>query len=169
MKLIDMTCPHCGAHLHVDDGLSRVKCEYCDSVLLIDGGMRRGGADDGNWLDREQQRRWEEQRKAAPTPPAEPQKKRHTWLWVLGWIFMFPIPLTVLIVRSKKLSPLVKGLLIALVWLFFIGVAVSDEDDAETAEQAADAPAASDTQAAALTPTAAQDVLTVNGVSYTIL
>lgn len=25
-----------------------------------------------------------------------PQKKRKTWLWVLGWIFMFPLPLTIL-------------------------------------------------------------------------
>lgn len=33
---------------------------------------------------------------------AVPEKKRRTWLWVLGWIFCYPIPLTVLIFRGLR-------------------------------------------------------------------
>ncbi|MBR2559339.1 MAG: hypothetical protein IKE37_02775 [Firmicutes bacterium] len=31
--------------------------------------------------------------------------KRRTWLWVLGWIFIFPVPLTVILLRKKDMSP----------------------------------------------------------------
>ncbi len=47
---------------------------------------------------------------------------RNTWLWVLGWIFVFIIPATVLIVRSQKLPLLLKVLLIIMViiaWVVF--------------------------------------------------
>ena len=36
MKLIDLTCPHCGAHLKVDERLTHATCEYCGASLLID-------------------------------------------------------------------------------------------------------------------------------------
>ena len=36
MKLVDLTCPHCGAHLEVDEGLTRATCRYCGAGLLID-------------------------------------------------------------------------------------------------------------------------------------
>lgn len=36
MKLVDLTCPHCGAHLSLDDELTRATCSYCGSTLLID-------------------------------------------------------------------------------------------------------------------------------------
>lgn len=57
-----------------------------------------------------------------------PKKKRKTWLWVLGWIFCFPIPLTVLIVKNKKMSKVVKGILIALLWLAFIFIGSAQDN-----------------------------------------
>ena len=35
-------------------------------------------------------------------------KKRRTWLWVLGWIFIFPLPLTILLLRKKQMKPIFK-------------------------------------------------------------
>ena len=58
--------------------------------------------------------------------------KRKTWLWVLGWIFCFPIPLTVLIVKNKKMSKVVKGVLIALLWLAVI--IIGNSEDSQNAE-----------------------------------
>ena len=34
--------------------------------------------------------------------PPMPAKKRRTWLWVLGWIFCYPIPLTILLFRGIR-------------------------------------------------------------------
>ncbi len=53
------------------------------------------------------------------TEPVKP--KRRTWLWVLGWIFIFSVPATILISRSRKLNKLLKIILIAAVWLLYIG------------------------------------------------
>lgn len=47
-------------------------------------------------------------------------KQRKTWLWILGWIFCFPIPLTIILMKNKKLNPKVKYILIALAWILAI-------------------------------------------------
>ncbi len=62
---------------------------------------------------------------------AEKPKKRKTWLWVLGWICFFPIPLTILLLRNTKMKPTVKyGLLVALwVAVLIIGFFGSTESD----------------------------------------
>lgn len=44
------------------------------------------------------------------------EKKRRTWLWVLGWILCFPIPLTILMLRNKKLPPAVRYGIIGAAW-----------------------------------------------------
>lgn len=36
MKLIDMQCPHCGAHLKVDVENKQAVCEHCGANILID-------------------------------------------------------------------------------------------------------------------------------------
>ena len=54
-------------------------------------------------------------------------------LWVLGWIFIFPVPLTILILRSKTLKPVLKVLIIALAWIVYIAIAESaDEEEKNT-------------------------------------
>ena len=64
--------------------------------------------------------------------PAQPAKPRKTWLWVLGWIFIFPVPLTILLLRSQKLGKVMKIVFIVLAWLFYIYVFGSDSDAAYT-------------------------------------
>lgn len=53
----------------------------------------------------------------------QPVKKKKTWLWVLGWIFIFPIPLTILMVRNQKLNKWVKIGIIAVAWIFYLIIA----------------------------------------------
>ena len=36
MKLIDLTCPKCGASIKADPSKETYTCEYCDSILFID-------------------------------------------------------------------------------------------------------------------------------------
>lgn len=56
---------------------------------------------------------------AAPAPTRK--KPRKTWLWVLGWIFMFPLPLTILLVRSEKVKTFWKVVWIILAWAVYYG------------------------------------------------
>lgn len=52
-------------------------------------------------------------------------KKRKTWLWVLGWIFIFPLPLTILLLRNKKMKPVLKYGLIAAAWIIYLIIALA--------------------------------------------
>ena len=36
MKLIDTTCPKCGANLRIDADRNQAFCEYCGAQILID-------------------------------------------------------------------------------------------------------------------------------------
>ena len=53
--------------------------------------------------------------------------KKKTWLWVLGWLCIFPLPLTILLLRKKEMKPPVKYGIIAASWIlyFIIGFAGS--------------------------------------------
>jgi len=71
-----------------------------------------------------------------PAASAFPGKRSvgKTILWILGWLFCFPIPVTVLIARSS-MKKWLKGVLIAAVWIFFIAaVNLAPEDPSVTAQ-----------------------------------
>ena len=57
---------------------------------------------------------------------------RKTWLWVLGWICIFPVPLTILMLRKKDMKPAVKYGIIAAAWLLFFAIG-SSGGETETA------------------------------------
>lgn len=109
-------CPKCGVKV----GAKAKKCPRCGaeyySAACPDCGYIKNNADNSDNADR-------------PTviyadtvtqPVDQPVKKRRTWLWVLGWIFIFPLPITVLVARSQKLGKWEKVGIIALVWLIFL-------------------------------------------------
>ena len=53
----------------------------------------------------------------------QPVKKRKTWLWVLGWIFIFPLPLTLILLKKKEMKPVIKYGIIAVAWLLYLIIA----------------------------------------------
>lgn len=63
-------------------------------------------------------------------------KKKNTWLWVLGWLFIFPLPLTILLLRKKNMNSIVKYVIIGIAWLFYLLIVTSgktgDKTDATT-------------------------------------
>ena len=52
-------------------------------------------------------------------------KKRKTWLWVLGWLCIFPLPLTILLLRKKEMKAFVKYGIIAVAWLIYLMIAIA--------------------------------------------
>ena len=125
MELIDFTCPHCGAQLEVKAGQQKAICRFCDSEMLIE---HRESSSSTSHTDNSDQHSSERQQEYYTQPlyvqpavqPAAARKKRHTFRWVMGWIFIFPIPATILTYRSDKLKPVIKVLIIAAVWLVYL-------------------------------------------------
>lgn len=46
--------------------------------------------------------------------------KRKTWLWVLGWIFIFPLPLTLIVSKKPNLSKALKIVIILAAWVAYV-------------------------------------------------
>ena len=57
---------------------------------------------------------------------------RKTWLWVLGWIFIFPVPLTILLLRKKDMKPAVKYGIIAAAWALYLVIGLSGSSENTT-------------------------------------
>ena len=70
-------CRNCNKFIE-DDALV---CPYCGCVSRNNNIVRRDNTNENR-----------------------PRKKSRIWLWILGWMCFFPIPLTVLVARSKKLN-----------------------------------------------------------------
>lgn len=118
------TCPHCGAPLPASDAL-KVQCEYCgcivalDEQALLDAANTARAEEMGYRFEKGRQRAIEEQ----SGPEREQPKKRHTGLWVLGWVFLFPVPVTILTLRSK-LHAAWKALIILAAWGAYVALAL---------------------------------------------
>lgn len=50
--------------------------------------------------------------------------KKKTWLYVMGWIFIFPLPLTI-ILKNKNINNALKYGIIIVAWLLYAGIIVS--------------------------------------------
>lgn len=145
MKLISMKCPHCSGTLEVSPDAKQAKCPYCNTQILIDDEVQhvqfdnseQAGYDFEKGRIKAQQdaalRQAEiERARVRATQEAERKKKNRVW-WILGWIFFFPIPLTVLIAKSKKLKPVLKIIFIAALWASVILIgALSNGNGKET-------------------------------------
>lgn len=144
MELKGMNCPHCGGPLEITDTDRQVKCPYCDSAVHIDRdeppaaspeeNEQAGYAFEKGRIRAQQEARRQEaadQRDILTGQIATalagmalrqvtPRRPRHLFWWIVGWIFCFPIPLTVLIARSRHLKPLWKAVLLILLWGFVL-------------------------------------------------
>lgn len=149
MKLISMKCPHCSGTLEVSLDAKQAKCPYCNTQILIDDEVQHIQFDNSEQAGYDFEKgRIKAQQDAAfhqaemgrarvrATQEAERKKKNRVW-WILGWIFFFPIPLTILIAKSKKLKPVLKIVLIAVLWvgLILIGALSSGKDNATWAAE----------------------------------
>ncbi len=134
MKIVNMVCPNCGASLQVDADKKNLTCNYCDNNLFIDDEVHHVQYDNaeeaGYQFEKGRQRAQSELRvpnsgQSINFNPNQQPKKKRTWLWVLGWIFIFPVPLTILLLRNKTLDKKLKYGIIASAWIIYLIVALA--------------------------------------------
>lgn len=61
----------------------------------------------------------------APQTATRSGGSRKTWLWALGWIFIFPVPLTIILLKKQQLQPWLRYGLIGLGWLIYLVMVIS--------------------------------------------
>ena len=128
MRIIDTTCRNCGANLHIDADCQSAYCEYCGTQLLIDDEVQHLQIDNaesvGYAFEKGRQRAQNERYYFAHPHPVPKKKSSKMVWWVLGWIFIFPVPLTIIISRNKKLRTAAKIGIIAAAWIVYLLIGV---------------------------------------------
>lgn len=66
----------------------------------------------------------------------ESVKKKKIWPWVLGWLLIFPLPLTILMVRKKNIDKKTKMGVIVAAWILYFALAAfgKSSDRADTSK-----------------------------------
>ena len=135
-----MKCPKCGAE--IENGSKT--CEFCGTQITYDmlreqeqlskkGCPKCGSSNITFTRENQGEIRGRKAKKVVHTtvgyckdcgytwtPEMEKPKKRRTFLWILGWIFIFPVPLTILMLRKKELKPAIKYGVIAAAWIIYL-------------------------------------------------
>ena len=134
MKPVQINCPHCGAPLKVEATMQQATCEYCGMTTWLDHGTESTNDFDseeaGYNFEKGRQRAQAEIARQTYSQPRQTytpvqSKKRHTFWWNMGWIFIFPIPATILIVRSKKMHWILKIVLVLAVWGLYLAIGMA--------------------------------------------
>lgn len=132
MKIIDMSCPNCSAKMTVDIKNKKATCEHCGTEVLIDDEVKHVQYDNpeeaGYKFEKGRQRAQRENMTTTYSNSNTPKKNNMFWLWVLGWICIFPIPLTILMLRKKDMKPAVKYGILAVAWLVYIMIGIAGKN-----------------------------------------
>lgn len=116
-----MTCPHCGSALKVDADRQKAFCQYCGTELLIDDEVKRVRYENAEQTGYEFEKgRLRAQMEADSYEPPKSKSKLSSFGWVFLWIFMFPLPASILIYNKLNISKRMRILLIILLWAFFL-------------------------------------------------
>lgn len=135
MKLVDLTCNHCGAVLKVDADKKQATCNYCGAALLIDEEVQHIQYDNaeeaGYNFEKGRQRAMAEARQAQINSngmqtrqvyvPNQPAKAKKVPGWIIFLLILFfPITITIVLIKTDKLKLPAKIVLIILFWIFLI-------------------------------------------------
>lgn len=82
------------------------------------------------------------------TPQAPQKPKSKLWLWVIGWICCFPIPLTILMLRNQKLNNKAKYGIIATGWIVFLCIGLGGRSNRSETPPTVETPTEQTTTAA---------------------
>lgn len=124
-----MKCPNCGAEAKGEF------CEYCGSEMSKE--KTAINITNNYYVNAEDKPHKKDSKSAKATTM---NKKKRTWLWVLGWICIFPLPLTILLLRKKNMKPAVKYGIIAVAWLLFFAIGSSGNRETGTTQNNTPAP-----------------------------
>lgn len=121
----DLKCPYCGADLKADESAKEIVCDYCDSKVPVSSAAESGSA--AATAETATTTATTAAPAASEASGTTEKRRSHLLLWILGWIFLWPLPVTILVHRSK-MPKLVKGLIIAAVWIIYAGGGFSLRD-----------------------------------------
>lgn len=125
MKLIELKCPNCNSAMRVNHDTKEAVCDFCGAKFAMDDEAHHihyeNAEQAGYEFEKGRQRAQAEQFQSIQGQPTYVQpKKRKTWLWVLGWIFIYPVPLTIIMLKNKEMNKWLRIGIIAVAWIVYL-------------------------------------------------
>lgn len=137
MAQASLKCSQCNGDMTFDNNRKVFVCKYCGNVETIDESddVQIQRLKSQTYRDVEATRQQTELKKEQmyydqinKMVEDEQRKKNMIW-WVLGWIFFFPAPLTILIWKNQNLDTKTKGILIGVLWAVLLIITVVYESN----------------------------------------
>ena len=128
MKLVEISCPSCGANIHVEEDTKSVKCAYCQKEFFVDDEVKKvqhsvtNAAQAGYDFERgrikaaQDEMYWQQQIQRLGYDPrvsrvngtngtgqnAQQPPKKHILLKIILWVLFFPIMAVYTVMKSKR-------------------------------------------------------------------
>lgn len=138
-NFVPAICTNCGGELTVDPTQEATVCQYCGTPFVVSKAIqnyeikhttyttnvvndqRKGTVE--SVLNFVSERQDKKQQRIDEMNRRKEEKKRsrnRLILWVLGWLFIFPVPLTILMLRNKSLQNKVRFAIIGAGWAVYL-------------------------------------------------
>lgn len=128
VKQVVLTCPFCLAKNIADVGETQATCEYCGESFPVEIQTKEpqtpsaSTAQMQDYLDivkQNPQTRTDAAESSLVEQQTETSQKKGNWLalWIVGWVFCFPIPTTILAYRKCRKK---RGIVLSVVVAFFV-------------------------------------------------
>ena len=140
MNLLEMKCKNCGALLKVEEDAKYIECQYCNTKYKLDDEVQHIKYDDmeksGYEFEKGRIRAQQEQKQVQSNynnlnnVNNTSKKKNNKTLWlILAWIFLLPFTATYFIAKNNKLDKKKKIVIIAIMWVIFLGIAYANPSE----------------------------------------
>lgn len=110
--------------LKIDADEKEAVCEHCGTRILIDYEVHHVQYDNaeeaGYDFEKGRQRAIAEAKSQASRQNQKKTEKKGSLLLVLSWIFIFPLPLTSLIMENREMEKSAKYAVIILAWILYL-------------------------------------------------
>lgn len=138
-NLVQAKCTNCGGELTVDTAQECAVCKYCGTPFIVSKAVQNYNVTHNNYttnvvndqrkgaveslLDyksRQEDKKYQRAEEKRLRSESKKKSRNRLILWILGWLFIFPVPLTILMLRKKTLNSKVKYGVIAAGWAVYL-------------------------------------------------
>ena len=144
VQFVPAKCTNCGGELAVDPSQECAICKYCGTPFIVANAVKnyniqnntyntnivndqRKGTVESilNYASDRQDKKYQRQEEQRIRREEKQKSAGKTILWILGWLIIFPVPLTILMLRNRTMNKNIRYGIIAAGWIVYLLIGFS--------------------------------------------
>lgn len=144
VQYVPAKCTNCGGELAVDPSQECAICQFCGTPFIVANAVKnyniqnntyntnivndqRKGTVESilNYASEQQDKKYQRQEEQRIRREEKQKSAGKTILWILGWLIIFPVPLTILMLRNRTMNKNVRYGIIAAAWIIYLMIGFS--------------------------------------------